>query len=76
MSKEKYYWCCPYFRWESKGAVCCEAGRLHLPGGETAAEFYRCFCANNPGWRHCTAARALNLHYERLEEKEAARCGA
>ncbi len=74
MSKEKYIWCCPYFKGERRGEVRCEAGTLHLPAGESATEFYRFYCGNNPGWRHCTAARALNLFYERAAEKEAEAC--
>ena len=70
MSKETICWCCPYYKWDGKGTVHCEGGKLKLPPA-AAEDYIRTYCADNPGWRRCTVARAVTRFYEQLEEAEA-----
>ena len=60
-------WSCPFFLWDEKTAVHGECGCLRFRNfGETTFYTDR-YCANETGWRYCTAARSLLLWYERDE---------
>ncbi len=69
MSYHHLYWSCPYYRWDDKRSVHCEGGRIALPGGAAAREYYRSYCCDVAGWRRCTVARAISRHYEAMEEE-------
>ena len=60
---------CPYYGWESKSAVHCDGGNVKLPNGAAAEEYFLTYCANVPGWRRCTVARAITRHLEKKYEE-------
>lgn len=59
-------WECPFFKWDKKGAVYCEGGRVTLPPRELN-EYIGRYCGSCRGWRDCPQARALTRYYERME---------
>lgn len=58
-------WECPYFVWDDRLVVHCEAGRIQFPDVKNAEEFIDRFCARERGWKYCTLARNLDLYYEK-----------
>ena len=66
----RYYhlvWCCPYYNWDARTAVHCEGGRIDLPSGEAAREYFEIYCSSVEGWRRCTVARAITRFYEKKD---------
>ena len=57
-------WACPYFKWDTKKNLACEAGSLAFPSVRIACRYYDQYCANVPGWEKCTMAQAMTEYYE------------
>ena len=60
--------CCPFFDYAGRTQVFCEGGRIRLPDPVSRAEYRAEYCCDVNGWRRCTVARAISLHYERAED--------
>ena len=60
-------WCCPFFTWDEKKAVHCEAGVIRFPTRSAIQGYSKRYCANVEQWRGCSLAAALLAHYERTE---------
>ena len=58
---------CPFFRWDEKKKLHCEAGCAVFPSVGALKEYSGAYCANVPGWRKCTLAAHLESLYERGE---------
>ncbi len=58
-----YY--CPFWKWDEKNTVYCEAGKVSLPDRQSSREFVGMYCACLTNWKSCTLAKALLLYYER-----------
>lgn len=52
------YWSCPFFKWDQKDALGCEAAKVHLPAS-VQCDYYDAYCANTPGWERCTLAQEM-----------------
>ena len=63
-------WSCPFFAWDAKRVVKCEAGRITFPDREAEREYHKRFCANVNGWPGCSLAQSMNEYYDRLEEED------
>ena len=62
-------WACPYFKWDAKGLVKCEAGRIVFPDREAERAHTRAHCASVEGWNRCSLAAYMTGYYERQEEE-------
>lgn len=60
-------WTCPFFKWDEKMAVHCEAGVARFPDRTSIQAYSRDYCANLEQWRECSLAAALLAHYDRKE---------
>ena len=58
-------WQCPFFAWDEKKTIHCEAGDIRLKDKESYGEYAARYCAGE--WKKCTMARALQLRYEQEE---------
>ena len=58
-------WVCPFYRRHERQKVECEGGGIAFSRKETFQEFTDFYCANLPGWTHCSIAAALQRQYER-----------
>ena len=56
-------WMCPYFLWDKKQEVHCEAGVCKFKDMTTYLYYVQRYCAGDE-WKNCTQARALNLQYD------------
>ena len=56
-------WTCPFFKYDKRLEVSCEAGRLCFPDREAVMDYARRYCAQLNGWERCTLARALLQEY-------------
>ncbi len=63
-------WSCPYFGWDAKRVVKCEAGRIVFPDRAAEKEHVQQHCANVNGWHQCSLAVYLTGYYDRLEAEE------
>ena len=63
-------WACPYFSYDSKRVVKCEAGRINFPDREAEKEHVHKYCADPKNWRQCSLAAYMNGYYARQEEEE------
>lgn len=63
------YWVCPFFKWDGKMEISCEAGRVQFPTKDSANEYMNAYCACDTNWKGCTLAAALLKYYEDMEEK-------
>lgn len=63
-------WCCPFFRWDAKRVVRCEAGRITFPDREAEKSHTKAHCASVDGWRRCSLASFLTEFYDRQEERD------
>ena len=61
-------WQCPYFRWDERQAIHCEAGCVAFPVRPTYLTYASEYCCDN--WRRCTLARALERQYDEEEDNE------
>ena len=61
-------WACPFFTWDEKLAVHCEAGVVRFPDQTSIREYSSNYCASVEQWRECSLAAALLAHYDRKEE--------
>ena len=61
------YFCCPYFRWEQKLKLYCDAGRIDFKDMEDRRSYVYTYCACNPGWENCTLAKNITKRYDRKE---------
>ena len=61
---------CPYFSWDAKRVVRCEAGRITFPDREAEKAHTRAHCAHATGWQQCSLAAFMTGYYERLEEQD------
>jgi len=62
------YWACPFFKWDGKQEISCEAGRVRLPDADSANAYMNAFCADSSNWKRCSLAAALMDYYEKAEE--------
>lgn len=61
-------WECPFFTWDSKDKLRCEAGTIDFRKKPNALNGYiSAYCAGD--WKRCTLARALLLEYESEEKR-------
>lgn len=65
--KRNKFWSCPFFKWDGRAEVSCEAGRPRFPTPKTANEYMNRYCAGD--WRACSLAAALLKYYDETEEK-------
>ena len=63
-------WICPFFKYDKRLEVSCEAGKLCFPDREAVMDYAQHYCAQLNGWERCTLARALLRYYERQEEND------
>lgn len=64
-------WACPYFSYDAKRVVKCEAGRITFPDRQAEREHTHNFCAGeNNEWKRCTLAAIMSDYYERANEAE------
>ena len=63
-------WACPFFTWDEKLAVHCEAGVVRFPDKVSIKEYSNHYCANLEQWRGCSLAAALLAHYDRKEQSQ------
>lgn len=63
-------WACPYFSYDAKRIVKCEAGRITFPDREAEREHTHAFCADVDGWKRCTLAALMSDYYERINDAE------
>lgn len=63
-------WTCPFFVWDERQKIHCEAGVIMPPDKKTMSHYARMYCANLPGWERCSLARCLVEHYDRKYERE------
>lgn len=57
-------WACPYFAWDAKRVIKCEAGRLIFPTYAAEKDFADRYCANVDGWPRCPHAHGWTQYYE------------
>lgn len=57
---------CPFFKWDEKRKVHCEAGVIAMPLPELH-QYMDDYCANHPGWKRCPLAESLGSYYDRQE---------
>lgn len=55
---------CPFFKWDERQKVHCEAAVVTIPARELGTYMDR-YCASETGWHDCPLAGALMEHYER-----------
>ena len=58
---------CPFFKWEERRRIHCEAGVLDFMSSEAFRDYCDKLCGNNPGWKGCTLAQSLGMEYEKGE---------
>lgn len=58
-------WVCPFFTFDKKLEIHCEAGVLKFQDRAAIHRFSCAYCANKEHWRDCTLAGALWAQYER-----------
>ncbi len=61
-------WACPFFRWDEKLRVVCDAGKVNFPDGVAKREYANEFCGSVKGWESCTMAAMLVHYYDREDE--------
>ena len=66
-------WICPYFSYDEKTRVHCEAGVIRMPDVPAMLAFARTYCGNLPGWEQCPLAQSMSAYYDRVEEQTKAR---
>lgn len=59
-------WVCPFFGWDERAAVHCEAGVIRLRDQRSINVYAANFCGGD--WESCTLARALLAAYEREDK--------
>lgn len=55
---------CPYYSYDKKGFVKCEAGRIAFPFAAVSNGYFDNYCRSF-NWQNCTLAKALNEKYEK-----------
>lgn len=63
-------WACPYFSYDAKRVIKCEAGRITFPDRQAEREHTHNFCADIDGWKRCTLAALMSDYYERINDAE------
>ena len=63
-------WKCPYFRWDKKTDLHCEAGVLKFKDGNHKKSYAVRYCCNLSDWETCSLAAALSHFYEKGNEDE------
>jgi len=58
-------WICPYFKYDEKRRVHCEAGVIRMPDEQAMKDLADAYCGNLPGWEKCPLARCMSAFYER-----------
>ena len=68
-------WRCPFFGYDSvrrnsmRRCIHCEGGSTVVLASRAEFDAYAdAYCCSD--WQRCSIARALNLHYERLEDRK------
>ena len=64
-------WVCPYWMYERKLMLVCEAGCIKFPSREAWDDYVDGYCDNPQGWKDCTLAQNLCRDYERKELQNA-----
>lgn len=59
-------YCCPFWLYERKGCIHCEAGKLIFSDPSDFSDYADRYCAINPGWKNCTLAQSKLRSYERI----------
>lgn len=62
-------WQCPYYKWDEKLIMHCEAGRLRFPDRDTAVAYFDTFCSCLWGWKKCTLAQSMTRFYENNDKE-------
>ena len=60
--------CCPYYDGGGTRSVNCEGGKIRLPSGGAARDYFSEYCGDLNGWRRCTLARTITRFYEAEED--------
>ena len=63
------YWVCPFFKWDGRQEISCDAGRIRFPTKDSANAYMDGYCACNKNWQNCTLAAALLKYYEDMEDR-------
>ena len=58
-------WSYPYFAWDAKRVIKCEAGRITFPDYAAEKDYAMRFCASVEGWPSCSLAESMNRFYDR-----------
>lgn len=63
-------WMCPYYRFDDRLKVKCDAGTIKFPDRYAIVKFADDYCGNLPGWEKCPLAMCMNDYFDRMEEEE------
>lgn len=69
-SYSHWNWKCPYFRWDKKTDLYCEAGILKFKDAERKKSYAAAYCCSLNNWETCSLATALSRFYEKESENE------
>lgn len=58
-------WVCPYYKWDKKLDLHCEAGILKFKAGNQKRDYAVRYCCNLVDWERCSLAAALSHFYEK-----------
>lgn len=61
-------WQCPYFKWDEKATIHCEAGVIRFPDRRACTQYETAFCASKDGWQYCSLSDALSEYYDRQDK--------
>lgn len=59
---------CPFFKWEEKLRIHCEAGVLDFMSRDGYKDYCDKFCGDALGWKGCTLAQNLGMEYEKGDD--------
>jgi len=66
-------WACPFYRWDAKQKLRCEAGGPAFACRDTYRAYTNAYCADAVNWKKCSLAAYLVRQYE--EENNDAKRG-
>ena len=61
---------CPYFIYDKKDCITCEAGTIRMPLKQLLDEYAEKYCQAEYGYYHCTLAKVLSLFYDNISPYE------
>lgn len=60
-------WMCPFFGWDEKTKIHCEAGRIVFGDDASLRAYAERHCGSITGWKSCTMAKNWMDYYARKE---------